>query len=392
MITVEQAKQLILLNIPNLSSEIRNIENATSSYVYKEIVAPIDVPSYDQSSMDGYALRYEDLTHFDSLLISGIMKAGSTEQIHCNKGETIRIFTGAPLPIGADTIIIQEKVNVHDNRITIDPHDIKLAMNVRAKGSEIMQGEVGLAQGTKLSPAAIGFLASIGVQNVEVYKKPKVGLLVTGDELIDVGNPISYGEVYESNSHTVKSFLNSVDIFDVTKYRAKDNLDELVETLNKALNENDIVLLTGGISVGEYDFVSQATKICGINEIFHKVKQKPGKPLFMGKKDNTVVFGLPGNPTSVLTCLYQYVYPALHAMYGIVKHLPTLYCELTNAYKKPSGITHFLKGYYTNNTVTILDGQESYKLKSYAITNCLVELGEEITLAEKGSGVNIYLL
>jgi molybdopterin molybdotransferase len=392
MIRVEEAKKVIHSNVPKIGTILKPLSEATGHFTSQDIFAPIDVPSYDQSSMDGYAIRYEDVASHPKLKVVGKMPAGAKVDVHCGVGEAVRIFTGAPLPSGADTIIMQEKIEVDGEFITIQAHDFVKGTNVRSRGSEIAQGEVGLAKGTRLSPAAIGFLASINIATTEVYRKPKVGLLITGDELIDVGNNAGFGEVYESNSHTVRSFLNSIGLNEVTAYRAKDNLDELVSTLKTVIAENDIILLTGGISVGEYDFVSQATKICGIQQVFHKVKQKPGKPLFFGKHGDKLVFGLPGNPTSVLTCLYQYVYLAIHALYGVEKELTTMQCQLTNSYKKPQGITHFLKGYYEANKVTILDGQESYKLKSYAITNCLIELGEEVDKLGEGEEVLLYLI
>jgi molybdopterin molybdotransferase len=342
--------------------------------------------------MDGYALKYDDVSRYQKLKIAGMMRAGSTQDISCQGGEAIRIFTGAVLPSGADTIIMQEKVEIHDHHISILPHDIKQGLNVRTQGSEIKVGEVGLQKGTILTPAAIGFLASIGIDEIEVFRKPKIGLLVTGDELIDVGKAMKFGEVYESNSYTVTAFLQNLGLRNITKYRAIDEMNHLVMKLKEALYDNDLVLLTGGISVGEYDLVNQAAQICGIRQIFHKIRQKPGKPLFFGKKDKTIVFGLPGNPTSVLTCLHHYVYPAIHALSGINKHLINFYCKVTNGYKKPSDITHFLKGYYEQNKVTILDGQESYKLKSYAITNCLIELGEGTTDLQEGDMVKIHLI
>jgi molybdopterin molybdotransferase len=392
MISVSEAKSLIESNVQLLDPIVLELAVAYGYYTFEDIHSPIDQPPCDQSSMDGYAFRWEDILQYPTLKIIGSMPAGAKTDVHCLPGTAIRIFTGAPMPSGADTVVMQEKVELLVDHIKIMHQDINRLANVRPQGSEVKNGMLCLPKMTKLTPAAIGFLSSIGLQKIPVFKKPRVALLITGDELIEPGVELSYGQIYESNSFTVRAFFKSIGIDNISVYKAKDNLEELVEVLSTIIKEYDLIILTGGVSVGDFDFVHQATKLCGIEEVFHKVKQKPGKPLFFGKFDTKPVFGLPGNPASVLTCLYQYVYIAMHAYSGQLRHLNQVTCKLTQGYKKAAGMKHFLKGHYANNEVTILQDQESYKLSSYAITNCLVEIEEEATELFTHDLVNIYLL
>jgi molybdopterin molybdotransferase len=169
-------------------------------------------------------------------------------------------------------------------------------------------------------------------------------------------------------------------------------LEKVTSVLAEALDKSDIVLLNGGISVGDFDFVLKATENCEITKIFHKIKQKPGKPIFFGKKERKIIFGLPGNPASVLTCFYEYVTLSLEKLFSCRTGMQTVYAPLSNDFKKPAGLTHFLKGFYDGQTVIPLDAQESFRLSSFARANCLIVLNEEVTESLKGEIVEVHLL
>jgi molybdopterin molybdotransferase len=205
------------------------------------------------------------------------------------------------------------------------------------------------------------------------------------------GEPLVYGQVYEANSFTLLSALGELGIEPLGLYRGADDPAQLTEILMNALEESDVVLMTGGVSVGDYDFTTLAFDACGVQKVFHKIKQKPGKPILFGVKDHKLVFGLPGNPASVLTCYYQYVLPAFSMLAGNNLNLPVKNVPLKTAFKKPAGLTHFLKGYFDGEGVELLGGQESYKLNSFAKANCLVEFAEENTGLQDGEWVNIHL-
>ena len=394
MISVNKAKLLIQENILNLPAQLVPLAAAAGYILNKDIYAKTDIPAFEQSSMDGYAIRFEERNQ--PLKVNGEMQAGVETQYILSPGQAGRIFTRAPLPIGADTVVMQEKVRLIDGILTIPDNDLTPGLHVRKKGAEVKKASLAIAKGCRLTPAAIGFLAGIGETEVEISQSPSVGIIITGKELQQPGNDLAFGQVYESNSYALHAALQQAQITKINLYAADDHLDELTAVLKDALQNNDVVLLTGGVSVGDYDFVVRATALNNITQIFHRVKQKPGKPLYFGRKENKIIFGLPGNPSSVLSCFYQYVWPALKWMGGAEKDqsdgLQTIEAVLTHDYKKAAGLTHFLKAHFENGNVTPLNAQESFRMSSFAQANCMIELSEEETEFLAGSQLKIYLL
>jgi molybdopterin molybdotransferase len=389
MLTVAAAKNMIIARAHPLQGQTLPLTEAAGCTLASDVVAPCNIPAYPQSSMDGYALFFDPRKH--PLRLVGEMAAGSNRAFHLNSFEAIRIFTGAAVPDGADTVVIQEKSMVKNGYLHIEDDKLKTGDNVRPVGSEIKEGDPALPSGTLLTPAAIGFLAGMGITAVKVYPLPKVSIIVTGNELQTPGEPLAYGQVFEANSFTLLAALKSIGITPLGLYRSGDNLEQLTEILFNALEESDVVLMTGGVSVGDYDFTMQAFDACGVEKIFHKIKQKPGKPILFGAKAEKLVFGLPGNPASVLTCYYQYVLTAFSVLCGKNLNLQQGGVSLKADHKKPAGLTHFLKGYYDGEQVELLSGQESYKLNSFAKANCLAELPEDVTEFAKGEIVKIHL-
>ena len=390
MISVKQAKQIILEAALPKKSVLLPLSEAFGLVTSKSIIASTDIPNFAQSSMDGYALKYEDKGIL--LKVIGEMAAGTSEQIKISKGEATRIFTGAPLPLDADTVVMQEKIHFENNLLIVQDENLKQGSNVRSKGAEVKQGDIAMVSGTYLSAAAIGFLAGIGCVEVSVYAPPKVAIILTGNELQKPGNPLEFGQVYEANSFQLKAALNKIGIKNSMVLMAEDDPEELRKVLQNALEANDVVLLNGGVSVGDYDFVTQAAQSCGVEEKFHKIKQKPGKPLFFGTKEDKLVFGLPGNPSSSLTCFYEYVLPALESSMGLHSSLVEITASVTHDYPKPAGLTHFLKAFYSNGKVTPLHAQESFRLHSFAQANCFIILPEESIGCTAGAIVTVHLL
>jgi len=393
MITVEEAKKIIEEQVSPLKPIQVMLTDAAGLVLATAIYADMDIPAFPQSSMDGYAFSFSGWQTNKTLHIAGEMAAGSAETISYSPEQAVRIFTGAAVPGGTDTVVMQEKVTTVNGELFIEDDKLKAGGNVRPTGSEIKTGALALPAGTFLSPAAIGFLAGIGITNVNAWPKPTISIIVTGKELQQPGKPLQYGQVYESNSATLKAALKQINISEVKICWADDDLDILKQILQTELTKSDVVLLTGGISVGDYDFVLEAATQCGIIQLFHRLKQRPGKPLYFGKKVDQLVFGLPGNPSSVLTCFYEYVLPALQQLSNRKNTgLKKLSVSLGKALDKPSGLTHFLKGYYDGERVVQLDAQESYRLSSFAKANCLIKINEEITHCDEGANVEIHLL
>ncbi|RZJ16845.1 MAG: molybdopterin molybdenumtransferase MoeA, partial [Acinetobacter sp.] len=262
MITVAEAKTIIRDNITPLAAINVGLAQAAGHILAADIYANCDIPAFRQSSMDGYALKFEE--ELKELTITGEMAAGAPAKSTLNTGETHRIFTGAPLPEGADSVIMQEKVTVKNGKILLQDPNLKKGLNAREKGSEIAAGDLAMSKGNLLTPAAIGFLAGIGVTKLAVFPMPKVAIIVTGKELQKPGQPLNFGQVYESNSYSLTAALRNEGITAIAVFEADDELDILTNILNEALATADVVLLTGGVSVGDYDFVVEASQQCGI--------------------------------------------------------------------------------------------------------------------------------
>ena len=401
MISVTEAKAIISKKIQPLPMVLMPIDDSVGYELANDIIAPINVPSFVQSSMDGYAFAFNAINAQQLLQIKDIVKAGAPQQISINENEAVRIFTGAPLPKGADTVLMQEKAVVENGHLNLNNLTIELGTNARPIGADVKKGAIALQKGSLLTPAAIGYLASLGITTLPVIKKPRVQIILTGDELQTIGKALNFGQIYESNSHTLLAALKQMGINQVEVVTVPDTLTAISTALKLALENADLILFTGGVSVGDYDFVIEATKANQVEQLFHKIKQKPGKPLFMGVKGEKVVCGLPGNPASVLSCFYNYVTVVLAQLSGKNYNVTRVKAILKNSYQKPLGLTHFLKGRFeicASNEhgdsiyeVTILEGQESFKMNSFALANCFVELAEALTEVNQGDAVFINL-
>jgi molybdopterin molybdotransferase len=390
MISVNQAIELISTHCRAAAPAELPIGDCGGLTLAKDMYSAEDFPAFAQSSMDGYAFRFSDYASTGSLFVQGEVQAGSNEQQLLLQDQAMRIFTGAPLPDGADTVVMQEKAELLNGKLIVHDESLRPGLNTRPTGADIKQGTLAMRSGASLSAAAIGFLAGLGNDRLTVFPKPRITIIVTGKELQSPGKPRNFGQVYESNSFALRAVLDRLYITDVQVQWADDDLEILQKVLANALEQSDLVLLAGGISVGAYDFVLEATKKNGVTQLFHKLKQRPGKPLFFGMKENIPVFGLPGNPSSVLTCFYEYVIPCLGIMMQKKNILRKSVYPLAKDYQKNAGLTHFLKGYCDGETAMPLEGQESYRMSSYAQANCLIVLPEEKEFFRKDEEVQVH--
>ncbi len=390
MITISEAIQIVETHcVPLFKSSLKPIEKAGGYQLFSDVMSPISMPPFRQSAMDGYAVCLHDgLTY----RLIGEIKAGDSHQTILKKGEAVRIFTGAPVPDTANAVIMQEKVTVKNLQITL-ASKTTINHNIRPVGEQVKKGELALKKGTKLTPAAIGYACSLGIQNVSVVKKPHIAIVTTGNELVEAGNPLSYGKIYESNSRMLQNALYNLRFYDVTIHKVEDNYAKTRDKLEEVINENDLVIISGGISVGDYDFVGKALEALNVEALFYQVKQKPGKPLFFGKKEDTVVFALPGNPAAALTCFYIYVYIALQKMIGKNEvELPRTKAKSLSNFIKNGDRPQFLKAIYHHGNVEILEGQSSAMLQTYALANALVYMPENVSKIEMGDPVEVILL
>ena len=390
MISVNEALKLLNSNInPFKIEEVKPLQNAVGTILFKDMYSPINMPPFRQSAMDGYALFLHD-SHTYSLI--GEIKAGDNHQLKLKTGEAVRIFTGAPVPETANAVIMQEKVTVKDLQITLEKN-VSENDNIRQLGEQVKKGAIALKKGATLTPAAIGFLLSLGITEVPVYKKPSIALLATGNELVEAGKSLQYGEIYESNSGMLLSALNTLGYKHSSIYKIEDDYAKTLSVLKKVISENDFIIITGGISVGDYDFVGKALQELTVEEIFYKVKQKPGKPLFFGKKDDTIIFALPGNPAAALSCFYIYVYPCLEKLSGNIEFSLTNISAISNSsYFKKGDRAQFLKAIYKEGRVTILEGQSSAMMQTFSVANALVFMPEALKKILKEDPVQVICL
>ena len=376
MISVKNAIDIIEQTSLKHDSKIISLDSALNKVLFQDVFSIINMPPFNQSAMDGYAIKHS-LNKTYKLI--GESAAGSTKDFQLKQGEAVRIFTGALVPKGANTVVMQEHIEIFNKNLTITKIPVKGA-NIRIAGEQIRQGELALKKGTLLNEAAIGFLACLGITKVSIFKSPKVSIVITGNELQPPGEVLEKGKVYESNAIMLSTALRNIGIDAITIFNTKDNYEATKATIKQALNTSDVVLISGGISVGDYDFVKQSLKDNQVEESFYKVNQKPGKPLWFGTKANTYVFGLPGNPASVLTCFYVYVLPLIRRMSGFQQnHLERIEVKSQSSFKNPSKKTLFLKAVIKDDGATILSGQSSAMLRSYSTSNGLLYVDENTT-------------
>jgi molybdopterin molybdotransferase len=386
MIQVEQALSIIENN--TLTMPIRKIKVSKSlGFILAEaLYSPMDMPPFRQSAMDGYAFSHSELTKFEVISTS---QAGDYSNIKLDKNRAIRIFTGAFVPDNLDTVVMQEHTSVIDTTLEIKKMPIVFA-NIRNQGEQIKENQLVLEKDTLINPAAIGFIACLGITEITVYAKPNVAILVTGNELVKPGKPLPKGKIYESNSIMLETALKEIGIKKIRTFKVKDDLNATKKALKNCLLNFDVVLVSGGISVGDYDFVTVALFSHGVEYLFYKINQKPGKPLFFGKKDKTIVFALPGNPASTLTSFYIYVVPALKKRMGFEAiHLPKIKRKINTEFNNTSGKSLFLKAFYDDVKVTILENQSSAMLNTFAIANGLIYLPNNLSTIEKDQEVMV---
>lgn len=394
MIAVEEAISIVKEHTRVIDSVTIKSDSSLGRIISNDILAPISIPHFANSAMDGYAiaLTANSLDNQKFRVIGEVKTGDSADKYIVKEKEAVRIFTGAPVPSGANCVIKQEDVTFHENEIEISINPLP-GNNIRQVGEEVKKDEVALNSGMVMNPASIGFASTMGLTEVEVYRQPHISIIVTGSELTQPGEPLQDGKIYESNSSTIAAALQSKGFNSYSIDRISDSLKQTKDAIAKNLANADVLILTGGISVGDYDFTGKALRDLGIKELFYKVKQKPGKPLFFGTFSKKLVFALPGNPAAALTNFYIYILPALRKMAGNSQSdLETSLLYLRNSYNKKGDAAHFLKAQRTKGEVFILGGQSSYMLRSYTSANALVYIPAETGLVEKGDKVLTYLI
>ncbi len=365
--------------------------------VNNEVVkSPHNVPPLPNSAMDGFALAIDSLAQGTVTELDEVGKAfaGTPFAGTCGPGQCVRIMTGALIPEGTDAVIMQEQAEITDaGKIRVDS-DHRVGENIRQAGEDIAKGETVIDAGARLSPADLGVLASLGIAQLQVKRKPVVAFFSTGDELVSIGEPLEPGKIHDSNRYSLHGMLSSlaVDIIDLGV--VKDEPKAMREVLEKASLQADLIISTGGVSVGEADFIKPALADLGTTE-FWKIAIKPGRPLTFGQIEASIFMGLPGNPVAVMVTFSQFVVPAIHALAGAIPRRPALFrARALDPMRKKPGRYEFQRGIATLDEndewqVGKTGKQGSGILTSMSRANCFIVLPDENTGVEAGDEVKI---
>lgn len=391
MISVEKALSIVASEVERLERvEEVKLSAALGRRLAKDVLSEIDMPPFPQSAMDGYAVNWTAKISRYELI--GEVAAGSDWHPNLKLGQAVRIFTGGAVPETATTVVRQEDVIVEDGWISFTA-EIQDNKNIRPQAEQIKKGALALGQGSLLDAASIGYLAMLGHTSVEVIAQPSVAILTTGDELIQPGQALSYGQIYESNSIMLDQAFRSKGINAITHHKLPDDYEQTVAAIQEVFDAHDLIILSGGISVGDYDYVKAALAANQVQEQFYKVKQKPGKPLFFGTKNQKYIFALPGNPAAALTAFYVYLLPALSQMQGgTFSGCLQVQLPMVHAYQRKAQRAEFLKAQIVDDGIQVLTAQSSAMLSSFTEADGLIYVPFDVLKVEKGEKVTVLLL
>ncbi|MCL1142764.1 bifunctional molybdopterin-guanine dinucleotide biosynthesis adaptor protein MobB/molybdopterin molybdotransferase MoeA [Shewanella gaetbuli] len=401
-LSVAQGINHILSQVtPLKSSETLALDELDNRVLASDSISPVNVPQQTNSAMDGYGFAYSDVASGKTLTVVAEVLAGHGYEHTVQSGEAVRIMTGAPIPAGVDTVQPRELCEADADTLTLlEPEQIKSGQHVRLAGEDIGINDVALAKGTRLTAAELGLLASLGCNQAEVVNAPVVAVFSTGDEVSQPGEPLKPNCIYDSNRYTIKSMARKLGCKVVDLGIIEDNEQALTDALQQASLTADVVISSGGVSVGNADYIKTVlAKIGHIN--FWRINMRPGRPLAVGKINDTLFFGLPGNPVAVMVSFLQFVQPALRKLSGEQEfadnrpwhpqYIPAIADENL---RSKTGRTEFLRGIYHLDTdgkmhVKSTGAQGSGMLSSMVNANCLIVIGEQDDGIAKGESVFI---
>ncbi len=398
MISAQEARRIIAESVRSIGTVTLSFEHTIGSVLAEVIVSEENIPSFDNSAMDGFAVHSEDCANVPVVLkITDELPAGISSNRKIERGECATIMTGAKIPFGCNAVIQQEwteQINQLQVRLL---RSVTAGHNIRHAGDDIKKGEEVLERGQKIRPQEVGVLASLGKQFITVYRKPTIAILATGNELVEINKPLAEGKIRNSNLYTLKSLVSELGCDVIDLGIGRDDKHELTVKLAQGLKA-DMLITSGGVSVGKFDFLRETLKELGVEEKFWKVNIKPGMPLFFGMFKEKPVFGLPGNPVSSFVTFIEFVKPAILQMSGskITDETIQLKAMLENEIIKKDGKRHFVRGILENRNSTLIvrttGTQSSNVLTSLSKANCLIHLPEERELFRAGDDVEVELL
>lgn len=399
MISVDEARDVILSSIPILPSEEVALLDALYRVLDEDVYSDSNIPPFDNSAMDGYAIRAADVgrASAENPVILDVLEdlaAGYVAGQAVGEGQAIRIMTGAPMPQGADSVVKVEETERSNGSVKVF-RSVKRGENVRLAGEDVRVGELVLTKGKLLGPGDVGMLASIGKASIKVIRRPRVAVIATGDELVDVGEPLAPGKIRNSNAYSIGAQVLEAGAIPLMVGIARDRRNDLVEKIERGL-EADILITSGGVSVGDYDLVKQVLAELG-EVVLWKVAMKPGKPLAFGVIQDKPLFGLHGYPTSSMVSFEQFVRPAILKMSGRSDlKRPEIQVVLEDRVVKKPGRRHYLRAVLERKDgevhAKLTSSQKSGSLKPMTVANALLVIPEDATAIEPGEKVTAQLI
>lgn len=388
VIEVEDATRQIIEGVWSGEGTVVDCADSIGCFGFEEIRAEYSIPSFDQSAVDGYALSGGNLAAGARFSVIGSTQAGDAPAAEITDGEAMRLFTGAPIPDGTIAVVMQESIQLAAarNEITLKS-GVEREDFIRRKGSALCIGQSIIKAGALISPAMVGLLASQGHSHVTVGSKPRVSVISTGNELAPAGAGLGVGQTYDSNGPMIEAMCRHQGVSRVVRHRCSDSLAATVDKITTVAGESDIIVITGGVSVGDHDFVKPALVESGFSIDFWKVRMKPGKPFLFGRraKDKKIVLGLPGNPASAFVTFALFGAPAIRRWMGARPEVcpPQSFLTLLAAdVANPSDRPQFLRGILSAQGFRAFGGQESHALRSAVRANALVRVEPEAKLFE----------
>ena len=394
MLQLEEARDRVLAAVRVLPSERVSLAQATHRIVAADLVSPLDLPAFDNSAMDGYAVRVADLTAAAAerpvrLNISQHIPAGAKPSTALGAGQCARIFTGSPMPPGADAVVMQEDV-VREGDTAMFREAVKPWENIRFRGEDVKMGTVVIKAGERVTPGGIALLGALGLNELAVHRRPTVAMLATGSELREAHEPLQAGEIYESNRAALAALLGSAGALPRLFPVIPDALDETRRALRRAFDECDVVVTSGGVSVGELDFVKDAFRELGGNLDFWRVAIRPGKPFAFGSLGEKLLCGLPGNPVSAFVTAAMFVWPVILRLQGARDvELPAQFAIADDVFGNKTDRRHLMRVRVDSHGHVALAGlQASHALGSLAAANGLIDVPAGAVI-EKGATVRV---
>jgi molybdopterin molybdotransferase len=399
-VRVAEAQDIVLDCVAPIGVETVPLLDALHRVIAEEVMAPRHIPLHDNSAMDGYAVRHSDVEGVSAerpavLEVVEILPAGRTPQRQVEPGQTIKIMTGAPMPAGADTVVQVEHTNASDVVVEIYRAP-RVGSNLRRRGEDIRLGESVVAENTRLRPAELGVLASVGKAQVLAYQRPRVAILATGDEIADLGDPDPGDKIINSNSYTLAGQIIEAGGLPLLLGVAPDEREEMSRRIASGLRA-DVLITSGGVSVGDFDYVRECLDKAGFVGRFWTVALRPGSPITFGMVDRVPVFSLPGNPVASMVTFEIFVRPALRKMNGHTDLFrPRQDAVLQDEVQKRQGVRTFLRGilrqHAEQTVVTTTGPQGSGILRSMNLANCLIDIPEEVEQVRPGDTVQVISL